>query len=193
MSQRQRKKGVVRPIRLAHRFQRASSELQNALVEELKRKGYIRTPRVETAFRAIPRHLFVPGVPLSEVYSTRALMVKQTEDGQWISSSSSPSTMAIMLEQLALEPGHNVLEIGAGTGYNAALIGNMVGASGRVTAVEIDTDITDATRERVAEAGLKNVQVLCADGGYGYPDNAPYDRIILTVGAADILQSGVRN
>jgi protein-L-isoaspartate(D-aspartate) O-methyltransferase len=163
-----------------------ASRLNQALVDELKNKGLIQTPRVEGAFRAVLRHLFLPETPLEEVYSDRAISAKKDEAGQWISSSSQPAIMAIMLEQLGLEPGHKVLEIGTGPGYNAALMAHIVGETGQVVTVEIDEDLAESAREHLMTAGYKQVQVVAADGGYGYPDAAPYDRIILTVGAPDI-------
>lgn len=163
--------------------------LNRALVDELKKKGLIRSPHVEAAFRAVLRHLFLPETPLEEVYSDRAISAKQDEDGKWISSSSQPAMMAIMLEQLDLQPGHKVLEIGTGPGYNAALMAHIVGEAGQVVTIEIDEDLTEAAREHLAMAGFAHVQVICADGGYGYPDAAPFDRIILTVGAPDITPS----
>jgi len=95
--------------------------------------------------------------------------------------------MAIMLEQLQLQPGHRVLEIGAGTGYNAGLMGYLVGDSGLVVTIDIDEDLVESAREHLRSAGLDRVSVVCGDGGLGYADYAPYDRIILTVGAWDIV------
>jgi protein-L-isoaspartate(D-aspartate) O-methyltransferase len=160
--------------------------LNQVLIGELKSKGCIQMPHVEAAFRAVLRHLFVPRVPLEEVYSDRAIPSKQDQNGQWLSSSSQPAIMAIMLEQLGLEPGHKVLEIGTGTGYNAALIAHIIGEAGHVVTVDIDESLVGAARRHLAMAGFDQVQVICTDGGYGYPDAAPYDRIILTVGASDI-------
>jgi protein-L-isoaspartate(D-aspartate) O-methyltransferase len=94
--------------------------------------------------------------------------------------------MAGMLEQLGLEPGHNVLEIGAGTGYNAALMAHIVGETGKVTTVDIDEDTVAGAREHLGKAGFDRIEVICGDGGNGYAEHAPYDRIILTVGAAEI-------
>jgi protein-L-isoaspartate(D-aspartate) O-methyltransferase len=91
-----------------------------------------------------------------------------------------------MLEQLNLIPGHKVLEIGAGSGYNAALMAHIVGETGQVVTVDIEQDLVGAAREHLVAAGFDRVQVVCADGGYGYGDAGPYDRIILTVGAWDI-------
>jgi protein-L-isoaspartate(D-aspartate) O-methyltransferase len=161
--------------------------LNQALVDELKSKGWIQTLGVEAAFRAVLRHHFLPGRPLDEVYSDQVIPTKQDENGQWISSSSQPAIMAIMLEQLGLEPGHKVLEIGAGTGYNAALMAHIVGETGRVVTVDIDEDLVEAARKHLRAADFDQVEVVRADGGYGYIDAAPYDRIILTVGAPDIM------
>ncbi|MBI1800288.1 MAG: methyltransferase, FxLD system [Chloroflexi bacterium] len=160
--------------------------LHQMLVDDLKRKGFIRTPRVEQAFRAVPRHLFLPGVDRQIVYRDDAIPTKRLKSGEPISSSSQPAIMAIMLEQLALEPGQRVLEIGAGTGYNAALMTYLVGETGRVVALDIDDDIVDAARAHLQAAGFRQTQVVCADGGFGYPPAAPYDRIILTASAWDI-------
>jgi protein-L-isoaspartate(D-aspartate) O-methyltransferase len=161
--------------------------LNHALVDELKKMGCIQTPRVEAAFRAVLRHQFLPGAPLDQVYSNEVVLTKQDQGGQWISSSSQPAIMAIMLEQLNLDPGDKVLEIGAGTGYNAALMAHIVGKSGQVVTVDLDVDLVEAAREHLTRAGFKHVQVVCTDGGYGYADAAPFDRIILTVGAPDIV------
>lgn len=159
--------------------------LYQPLADELKRLGFIRTPLVESAFRNVPRHLFLPGVPLEEVYQNQAIITKRIA-GKPVSSSSEPAMMAIMLEQLGLQPGHRVLEIGAGTGFNAALMSHIVGETGQIITVDIDTEIAEAARKNLAAAGFNRVQVICEDGGNGYATAAPYDRIILTVGAWDI-------
>lgn len=137
----------------------AARQLHQALVDELAGKGYIRTPRVEAAFRAVPRHFFLPGLPFDQVYNDEAIPTKQL-DGSVVSSSSQPAIMAIMLEQLALEPGHRVLEIGAGTGYNAALMAHIVGDAGRVVTMDIDEDLVAGAREHLSAAGFDTVQVV---------------------------------
>lgn len=163
-----------------------AATLQGALVEHLKRSGAICSPNIEAAFRAVPRHLFLPTLAVERVYEDEAITTKH-QDGVPISSSSQPAIMAIMLEQLALEPGHRVLEIGAGTGYNAALMAHIVGKAGRVVTLDVDKDIVDGARAHLDAAGFPWVEVVCADGGFGFPDSAPYDRVILTVGANDIV------
>ena len=161
------------------------ARLHDQFVEDLKIKGHIQSPQVEEAFRAVPRHLFLPDVPLERVYSDEAILTKRL-DGKVVSSFSQPAMMAIMLEQLGLQPGHRVLEIGAGSGYNAGLMAHIVGDSGQVTTIDIDEDLVEGARNNLTAAGPDAVAVVCQDGGFGYPDHAPYDRIILMVGAWDI-------
>lgn len=160
--------------------------LHEAFVEKLISMGCIQSANVEGAFRAVLRHLFTPGVALERVYSDNSIPTKRV-DGRLVSSSSQPAIMAVMLEQLQLQPGHRVLEIGAGTGYNAGLIQHLVGDSGMVVTIDIDQDIVEGAREHLRSAGMDRVSVVCGDGGLGYTEDAPYDRIILTVGAWDIV------
>ena len=163
-----------------------AASLNRALVKQLKDMGVIQSASVEAAFRAVPRHLFVPSAPLDKVYRDEVIVTKQSQTGAPISSCEQPAIVAVMLEQLGLEPGQNVLEIGAGTGHVAALLAHIVGKAGRVTTMDIQPDVAEAAREHLAGAGLSEVNVVCSDGGFGYAEAAPYDRIILTVGSSDI-------
>nr|BBH90089.1 hypothetical protein KTC_48400 [Thermosporothrix sp. COM3] len=165
--------------------QQRAAALQQKLVDELVYKGLITSPRVQEAFRAIPRHLFLPHVPLEEVYRDQPIVTRML-DGKAISSSSQPAIMALMLEMLDLQPGARVLEIGAGTGYNAALMAYLVGEEGRVVSVDIDQDLVETAQEHIQAAGFPQVQVVQRDGFFGYAEAAPYDRIVLTVGSVDI-------
>lgn len=161
--------------------------LHQGLVDALVDREVIHSEAVEAAFRAVLRYLFLPGWPLEEAYKDDAIPTKKDDSGLAISSSSQPSMMAIMLEQLALQPGDNVLEIGAGTGFNAAVMGHIVGEGGHITTIDIDLDIVEAAREHLAAAGCANVTVVCGDGAKGFTGNAPYDAIILTVGGWEIM------
>jgi protein-L-isoaspartate(D-aspartate) O-methyltransferase len=164
--------------------------LRASLVERLAAHGAIRSPAVERAMLTVPRHLFLPGAPLTQAYADVAIPT-HWERGAAVSSASQPTMVAIMLEQLDLQPGMRALEIGAGTGYNAALLAELVGPEGSVTTVDIDPVIAEEARARLWSAGYERVRVLAADGAEGAPDFAPYDRIILTVGAADISPAWV--
>ena len=162
------------------------AELRERLVAEVLATSGIRDERIAAALRDVPRHLFLPHLPPEEAYLDDAIVTKRDADGQPISSSSQPAIMAIMLDQLDLAPGQRVLEIGAGTGYNAALIRHIVGPSGAVVSVDIEADLVDRAREHLASAGYPGVTVVAADGAEGYPPGAPYDRVIATVGVSDL-------
>jgi protein-L-isoaspartate(D-aspartate) O-methyltransferase len=163
----------------------ATDSLRNQLVEHLKRSRSITSPAVASAFLKVPRHEFLPGLTLEQVYRDDAIVTRWT-DGLPSSSSSQPAVMAIMVEQLELRVGHAVLEIGAGTGYNAAILRELVGPTGRVVSVEIQPDVAEEARRNLERAGYGDVFVLTGDGGFGHPEGAPYDGIILTASATDI-------
>src|SRR5437867_2871412 len=154
------------------------------MVATLVRLGAIRTGDVEAAFRAVPRHVFLPGVPAARVYAAyEAIPTHFRPDGVPISSSSAPSIMATMLERLGCQPGDRVLEVGTGTGYNAAVLAVLVGPQGRVTSVELDPVIATEAKAHLAVAGTTGVRVWAGDGWQGDPADAPFDGIIVTVGA----------
>lgn len=163
-----------------------AAELRKKMVDTLVAKGTIVSGQVEVAMRKVARELFAPGVDLDEVYHLyNGVVTKRDVTGTSVSSVSAPQVQAHMLEQAEITEGMNVLEIGSG-GYNAALIKELVGPSGRVTTVDIDADITDRASRFLGEAGYSGVNVVLADAEFGVPDSAPYDRILVTVGAWDI-------
>ncbi|HET8681390.1 MAG TPA: methyltransferase, FxLD system [Micromonosporaceae bacterium] len=160
--------------------------LRHDLVEEVLGRTAISDEQVTAALRAVPRHVFLPQVPPESVYRDEAIVTKRDPDGLPTSSSSQPSIMAIMLDQLGLAPGQRVLEVGAGTGYNAALMAHIVGPAGEVVTVDIDHDVVARARAGLAAAGFPGVRVVCADGSEGFPPRAPYHRMIATVGVWDL-------
>jgi protein-L-isoaspartate(D-aspartate) O-methyltransferase len=159
--------------------------LLDQMVDQLKADGHLRSPAVEAAFRAVPRHLFLPDEPLAEVYDRHRAIVTRLEDGVPVSSSSAPDIMAIMLERLDVEPNDRLLEIGTGTGYNAALLSRLATRSGSVTSIDIDAEVLTAARPRLARLA-PGVEVIEADGWLGWPARAPFDRIEVTVGIYDL-------
>ncbi|WP_187414449.1 methyltransferase domain-containing protein [Nonomuraea sp. PA05] len=158
---------------------------RHALVAQLRTSQDVSEPVAE-AMLAVPRHLFVPGVEPEAAYRDEPIVTKLDDDGRPISSSSQPAIMATMLDQLRVAPGHRVLEIGAGTGYNAALLSRLVGPGGRVVALDLDEDTVEQARQHLAAAGVSGVEVVCRDGAGGHPGLAPYDRLIATVGVWDL-------
>ncbi|MFV2121615.1 methyltransferase domain-containing protein, partial [Streptomyces sp. Act-28] len=181
-------------------FAEAAAEARRRLAALLAAEGALPDPAWRTAFEEVPRHLFVPsyyvGTPggyerlrrddpdpegrrrwLAGAYEDRPLGTL-LRDGELVSSASQPSLMADMLHALDVRDGDAVLEIGAGSGYNAALLSHRLGDT-HVTTVDIDADITDAARAHLHEAGHHPVVVPGA-GARGQPDRAPYDRIVAT-------------
>jgi protein-L-isoaspartate(D-aspartate) O-methyltransferase len=171
-----------------------AARLRGRLVRQLRRSGDIRSDRVADAIGEVPRELFVSGIAASRgleaVYRNEALAAKTDAQGRWLSSSSQPSMMAIMLEQLELKPGHRVLEIGAGTGYNTALLRHIVGSSGQVTTIEIDPQLARQARRALRVGGYR-ARVIVGDGREGFASGAPYDRIIVTASVAEIPNAWV--
>lgn len=138
------------------------------------------------AFRTTDRHAFLPGVDLESAYKEDPVPIKHDEHGEMISCVSAPSVVATQLEQLGAQPGHKVLEAGAATGYNAALLGRIVSPGGQVWTLDVDEDLIAGASKHLAEAGAQNATAVMADGAAGLPEHAPYDRIQFTVGAGDV-------
>lgn len=159
-----------------------------AMTEQLMAKGELTVPAWRQAFQGTPRHLFVPDHSRTDAYAQDALVTQWVADDMGnkrpTSSLSAPAAVAVMLERLDVQEGHRVLEIGTGTGYNAALLAHRLGPA-NVTSIEIDPQVADQARQALATAGYP-VTVITADGAKGYPPHAPYDRIISTASVQQV-------
>ncbi|MCZ1012210.1 protein-L-isoaspartate O-methyltransferase family protein [Streptomyces lydicus] len=173
-----------------------------ALAAELRAKNAIRSEPVAAAIEAVPRHLFIAGhyaagqhtaidpeQPTDELlhlaYTDRGIMTHTPADAAGgFSSTSQPSIVAKMLEAAGLRPGTKVLEIGAGTGWNAALIARITGTT--VHTVEASPLVATEAREALARASSQHVTVHTGDGYLGHPEGGPYDLILVTCGIAGI-------
>jgi len=140
----------------------------------------IRDPRVLDALRDVPRHVFVPDDQRSHAYEDRALPIAS---GQTISQ---PYIVAVMTELLALEAAHKVLEIGTGSGYQAAILSRL---SRQVISIERHEALADAARRLFEVLGITNVDIRVGDGTEGWAAEAPFDRILVTAGAPAVPDS----
>jgi protein-L-isoaspartate(D-aspartate) O-methyltransferase len=179
-------------------------------VEVLGAKHGFASEPVKRAFETVRRHRFLDGWyhlgvtdaqvnyrpvsydrdrptadQLSEIYSDKAI-ITETDGILPTSSTSQPTLVARMLELLDLEPGMRVLEIGSGTGYNAALLAEIVGSGGSVCTVELQETVARAAERHLRDEGYMDVHVVCRDGFLGVPEAGPFDRIVATVGCSDI-------
>ncbi|MEV0621717.1 methyltransferase domain-containing protein [Nonomuraea sp. NPDC050404] len=173
-----------------------------ALADNLREIDAIRSEVVHRAFSNVQRHLFIPGFYendnayikvngdlsddlLNKIYSDIALMTHRPHDAAGRPSSASmPRVVGRMLEALDLRPGHRVLEIGAGTGYNAALIAAIT--EGPVDSVDISDVIVSEANASLQRAGVRNATAHVADGYLGHPSRGPYDRIVVTCGITGV-------
>ncbi len=153
---------------------------KNYLIEELRQHGI--SERVLDAMRSVPRHLFVPERERSHAYVDYPLPIG------WNQTISAPHMVAIMCDLLDIQEGMKILEIGAGSGYHAAVMAVLAG-SGHVYAVELIEGLAYFARDNLKKAGINNVTVIVEDGSLGLPEYAPYDRISVAAASPDILDT----
>lgn len=146
---------------------------------DLRRRG-IGDRAVLRAMDEVPRERFVEPESAANAYADQALPIAC---GQTISQ---PFVVAYMTEQLALRPHHRVLEVGTGSGYQAAVLSRLVR---EVVSIERYRTLADRARERLAALGIENADVLAGDGLAGVPDRAPFDRILVTAAAEQVPQA----
>jgi protein-L-isoaspartate(D-aspartate) O-methyltransferase len=151
--------------------------LRERMVRSVEREAAPRDPRILEAFRAVPRHLFVPGQSQAAAYDDRALPIGE---GQTISQ---PSMIAMMLDRLRCAPTSRVLEVGAGSGYAAALLARL---AERVDAIEILPALAERARAVLDSLGVDNVVIHVGDGSRGLPERGPFDCILVSAAPARV-------
>jgi protein-L-isoaspartate(D-aspartate) O-methyltransferase len=137
----------------------------------------VRDPRVLDALARVPRELFVPGAHRHEAHEDHPVPIGF---GQTISQ---PYIVAFMTEALRVEPAHRVLEVGTGCGYQTAVLAEL---AGEVYSIEIIGDLADRARRTLEGLGYTNVHVRAGDGHEGWPEHAPYDRILAAAAAESV-------
>ena len=144
------------------------------LIEHWISSGIVKDKRVIGAFKKVPRENFIKKEHLDEVYGDYPLAIGE---GQTISQ---PTTVMIMTQALELKIGGKVLEVGTGSGYQAAIIANIVGKKGKVISTEISDKLVEFAKTNIKKLDIKNIKIIKLDGSKGYEEEAPYDRIIIT-------------
>lgn len=157
--------------------------LRERMVKEQLQGRDIQSRKVLQAMRKVPRHLFVPASQQPYAYADAPLPIGE---GQTISQ---PYMVAFMTQALNLKPDDHVLEIGTGSGYQAAILSELVDS---VTTIEIVEPLGLQARERLRAMGYHNVRVLIGDGYHGVPESAPFDAIMVTAGAEHIPKPLIR-
>jgi protein-L-isoaspartate(D-aspartate) O-methyltransferase len=152
------------------------SERARMVEEQLKRRD-IHDPRVVSAMQTVPRHLFIPESARGGAYGDFPVPIGH---GQTISQ---PYIVAFMTEALRVAPEHRVLEIGTGSGYQAAVLSVLVK---EVFTIEIVDALAKRARATLADLGYRNVEVRSGNGYLGWPEHAPYDRIIVTAAPPEV-------
>jgi protein-L-isoaspartate(D-aspartate) O-methyltransferase len=153
------------------------------MVETQIRARDVRDPAVLKAMARVPRHLFVPADVQSHAYDDRPLPIGE---GQTISQ---PYIVAYMTEALQVTPEHRVLEIGTGSGYQAAVLAEL---ARQVYSIEIVPRLATRARQTLAQAGYENVEVRAGNGYLGWPERAPFDRVIVTAAPPEIPETLVQ-
>ena len=151
--------------------------MKNKLIEHWRSTGTVKDEKILSAFRKIKRENFILDDYLNEAYGDYPLPILK---GQTISQ---PTTIMMMTQALEPKPGQKILEVGAGSGYQAALLAEVVGSggkNGKVITTEIIPELAEFAKRNIEKAGIKNVEVVHADGSKGYEKEAPYDRIMIT-------------
>lgn len=146
------------------------------MIREIVRQTGVTDESILTAFSRVPRHRFVPELA-RQAYADRALSIGHHQ------TISQPSMIALMLAELEVRPEHRVLEVGAGSGYAAALLGEL---AREVTAIEIVQELAQRARATLAELYAGNVTVIEGNGREGYAPRAPYDRILVSAAPEEI-------
>lgn len=156
------------------------SEKKERLINALISEGHLKTEAVIQAFRRVPRENFVPEDMRDYAYVDEPLPISE---GQTISQ---PLTVAAMTEALDVRVDQKILEVGAGSGYQAALLSEIVGLKGKIITTERLEKLAKMASDNLKKTGCKNVKIIHWDGSQGYEKEAPYDRIIVTASAPSV-------
>jgi protein-L-isoaspartate(D-aspartate) O-methyltransferase len=156
------------------------NQKHKTLITHLRASGTLKTPRIIRAFERVDRARFAPKALQGEAYGDYPLPIGK---GQTISQ---PTTVAFMLEELQPNVGQKILDVGSGSGWTTALLAGLIGPRGRIIGVEIVPELVRQGRAHLAEFDLPNAEIRAAGKRLGLPQEAPFDRILVSAAATEL-------
>jgi protein-L-isoaspartate(D-aspartate) O-methyltransferase len=156
------------------------------LIKHIKGIGYLKSKKIEDALRSVKRENFVPDAMKYLAYRDTPLYIGSNQ------TISQPSTVVVMTEALDVKEGQKILEIGTGSGWQAAILGKLVGEKGMIYTIEIIDNLVKFAKENLEKLKIKNVKVIRGDGSLGLKKYAPYDRIVVTAGSPEIPNNMIK-
>ncbi|MDH3617133.1 MAG: protein-L-isoaspartate(D-aspartate) O-methyltransferase [Nitrosopumilus sp.] len=163
-------------------FERKYQLKLDALIETMKNTGFLTKKKVESAIRKSPRHNFVPESMKNQAYENRPIPIIEKQ------TISQPSVVSRMTEWLDLKEGQKVLEIGSGSGWQSAILSNLVG-DGTIFTVERHIKLANLAKKNLEKLEIKNVKIIHGDGNLGLAEESPFDRIIVTAACKKIPET----
>jgi protein-L-isoaspartate(D-aspartate) O-methyltransferase len=155
-------------------------EENEELIEHIKSVGYLKSKQIEEALRKMPRYSFVPEGMKHLACNDMPLSIGFNQ------TISQPSTVVAMTEALEVKKNQKILEIGTGSGWQAAILSYLVGEKGYVYSIEIIKELAEFAQKNIKRLRIKNVEIIAGDGSTGFEEKAPFDRMIVTAAAPDI-------
>ena len=152
------------------------------LITIMKKSGFLNDDKVESAIRKISRHEFVPILLKEEAYEDTPLAIMKNQ------TISQPSVVSRMTEWLDIREGQKILEIGSGSGWQTAILSYLAG-NGKIYSIERHSELADFAKKNLDKLGINNVKVILGDGNLGFPEESPFDRIIVTAACKKVPES----
>lgn len=154
----------------------------DSLIDNMKNTGFLTDSKIESVFRKVPRHYFVPESLKNIAYENAPIRIMKKQ------TISQPSVVSRMTEWLDLKEGQKVLEIGSGSGWQSAILAKIVG-TGKIFTVERHSELASFAKKNLEKLGINNVKIILGDGRLGLIDESPFDRIMITAACREVPQA----
>ena len=154
----------------------------DSLIDNMKNTGFLTDSKIESVFRKVPRHNFVPESLKNKAYENAPIRIMKKQ------TISQPSVVSRMTEWLDLKEGQKVLEIGSGSGWQSAILAKIVG-NGKIFTVERHSELASFAKKNLEKLGINNVEIILGDGRLGLEEESPFDRIMVTAACREVPQA----